>query len=58
MEQHKLIELCTAIRTEQNVDKFNDLLGKIGETLEEQKKNAADIYKALITEQAAARSAK
>lgn len=56
MAVEKLKELCTAIRTERDVEKFNELLGEIGETLEAQKKDAIDLYQAHIAERRLART--
>jgi hypothetical protein len=50
MAVEKLKELCTAIRSERDMEKFNELLGEIAKTLEAQKKDAIDLYQAHIAE--------
>jgi hypothetical protein len=56
MSVEQLKELCAAIRTEQDAERFTELLAQIGDTLEDQKKSALDLHKALLAEQAAAHS--
>ena len=58
MSDEQLKELCAAIRTELDVEKFTELLEQIGDTLEAQKKELLDLHQSLIAERNLLRTSK